>query len=507
MSATPPPSLPLSPTELDAIVERECWAHRQPSLALCDDGQLEWLRRFRDSDGHWVWMVSRQRGKSHAALCLAVETCLTTSGAVVRYAAKTAKSARAIVEPILSRLLLHAPEDMRPRIDAQAGHVEWTLDGTVRRLVWAGTDSEQFERLRGPYAHLLLFDEAAFYPDLPSVESALLPQLTTTGGKALYLSTPPETPAHPFAERWRAALGHGRYVHDTIHGNPRLGEAGVGRIIRQEAERLGMTPEELVASTYWRREYLAEIVTEESRAAVPAWTLERAKRLVREVPRPEHFDGYSALDWGYLDGFGLVLAWWWYEQQALVVEDAVRLRGRNSAECAEEVRKREAALWGVDRFEGTTRGRPRLEMVPEYLRGAVLESAPRQPLMRVGDNQPQTLADMRQLYGLAVWPTRKDNKHAAVDELNVMVQREKLYIHPRATQLIEELYGVLWNRQRTEWERTEKGHGELIDCLVYLLRNVLRDRDPRPPQRAWHAPKEAPQDWLGDSPLARRLRK
>jgi hypothetical protein len=37
---------------------------------------------------------------------------------------------------------------------------------------------------------------------------------------------------------------------------------------------------------------------------------------------------------------------------------------------------------------------------------------------------------------------------------------------------------------RTAWVRSEKDHGDLLDCLVYLLRNIDWVRDCRPPPPA-----------------------
>jgi hypothetical protein len=45
---------------------------------------------------------------------------------------------------------------------------------------------------------------------------------------------------------------------------------------------------------------------------------------------------------------------------------------------------------------------------------------------------------------------------------------------------LSQMESVLWNKQRTEWERTALDHGEGIDCLVYLARNLRWHRDCRP---------------------------
>jgi len=453
------------------------WAWRHPDCL--DDGQRQWVRGVLDAPGAHVWMIGRQRGKSYAALTLACCEALATPNTIIRYAALTGKSASAIVEPTLAAVAATIPPGLRPEVRADRGTVAFH-NGSV--LTWAGTDNEQFDRLRGPRAHLVLLDESAFYADLERVESALLPQLTTTQGRALYLSTPPESPAHPFVARYYAAQAAGRAVHAAVHDNPRLGPGGVARLEATEAQRLGLTLEALRASTYWRREYLAEIVTEESRAAVPAWTATRQSRLVVEVPRPEHFDGYVGVDLGFSpDPHGVLFGWLDFAAGTLVIEDEQELRSFTVAQLSEAIKARERALWGASRWDGTLSAAVEWADLPEWLKGRVHKAAPRQPYMRVGDDDKLVLAELAGSHGLAVLPTRKDDKHLAVDALNQLIIQERLRIHPRCVRLIEQLYSTVWNKRRSEWERTPKDHGDLVDALVYLVRNVAWHKDPRPP--------------------------
>jgi hypothetical protein len=464
--------------ELRQLARATLWRKGDVSWLL-DEGQAAWASALWRGDGHAVWNIGRQRGKSFAALALACGYAASNPGVIVRYAGKTSKSAAAIVGPTLAQVLVDAPQDSLPEIRELEGVVAWP-NGS--RMVWAGTDSEQFDRLRGPRAHLVLLDEAAFYPRLEAVEAALLPQLTTTAGRALYLSTPPEQLSHPFVRRWHAARAAGRGFHSTVHDNPRLGPEGVARIVRQEAARLGMTEEELQASTYWRREYLAEFVQEESRAAIPGWTPAAQADAVREVARPVHFDAYVSLDFGWGDPHAVVFGWWDFVSGKLVVEDELELRSANTAQLAAAVKGREKSLWGVDRWAGTLLGAADVD-TPEWLKEVARTSndAPRQPYMRVGDNDPLVLADLYSQHGLAIVPTRKDEKALAVSDLDEAVRQRRVVVHPRCKRLVEQLASTMWNRARTGWERTDKDHGDLLDALVYLWRNVRKHRDPRPP--------------------------
>lgn len=469
---------PEEKAQLRAALASVVWRAGRVSEWLLDPGQLAWW----DAD---VWMVGRQRGKSFGFFTRGLDA-MVREPSIVRYAALTGKSAAAIAVPTLKQLLADCPFPYDLRED------RGTLSICGSTLTWAGTDNEQFDRLRGPRAHLIGLDECAFYSDLERVEQALLPQLTTTGGRCVYLSTPPESPAHPFVQRWHAALAAGRAAHDTVHSNPRLGAEGVRKLMEREATRLGLTLEELQASTYWRREYLAEIVTEETRAAVPAWTKAAADVCVREVPRPEHFDGYVSIDLGFQpDPHFALFAWLDFPSATLVVEDELELRGATISTLADAVKAREMALWGVNRWDGTVRGLQEVVGLPDWLVAQAHAQAPKQPLLRVGDDDKLVLAELASAHGLGVMPTRKDDKHLAVDALNQFVAARRIAVHPRCRRLIEQLYSTVWNKARTEWERTARDHGDGIDALVYLTRNVAWQKDPRPPKTdVWLQPQK-----------------
>jgi len=101
------------------------------------------------------------------------------------------------------------------------------------------------------------------------------------------------------------------------------------------------------------------------------------------------------------------------------------------------------------------------------------------PYLRISDNNLQTIADINQ-HGLTFVPTRKDDKELQVNNLREWVRGYKIFIHPRCRRLIAQLASTVWNKNRTSYERNTEGHGDLLDSLVYLVRNVRRDRDPRP---------------------------
>lgn len=494
-------------TAYDAAIS-ELWARGEAWRVLLDVGQQAWVQRFEQAPAHssTVWKISRQRGKSFAALFGAAEQyAQRTPGAIIRYLGQTGESAESILAPTFAQIFALCPDkSLLPepyRSTGRIGHeMRWDNDAT---LVWSGTDNETFRRQRGPRTHRLLLDESSFYQKLPDVEQALLPSLQTTGGKTLYLSSPPLSPGHEFESRYQAAYAEGLSEHDTIYGNPRLSADDVRNLIRREAARLGMSEEEFLQSTYWLREYLARTVIEETRAALPSWNEERAKSIVQAVERPKFFDAYEGGDWGFGDPHGWTFGYWDFERAMLVVEDEIWLRQANTEQLAKAVKEKETALYGLEKWEGALYG---LQTVPEllaslkstpFLIDAARREAPRQPFLRVGDDDLLVLADLHALHGLAVLPTRKDDNALQVNELDILVRNLQIRIHPRCKRLIKECGTVLWNKQRTDWERTSEGHGDVLKSLVYMLRNVRRHRDPRPPPvHPMSAQLQAPRDRL-----------
>lgn len=475
---------------LDLAARHEMWRRGDIVSWKNDPGQQGWIRSFWAGEPeNSVWLIGRQRGKTFGALTMAVEYGLNTPGAVIRYCAKTKDSAAGIVEPTLALILEDCPEELKP-VSGRSEYVR-VFPSTGAELVIFGTDAQSFDKGRGPRTHLQLLDECGFYQDLERVEAALLPSLQTTGGRALYLSTPADSVGHPYTNRVRAAQASGRFQHDTFWSNPRVNHEAV---IRSECARLGMTREELLASTYFRREYLAEIVTEESRAAVPGWNAERHAAIVKEHPRPQFFDAYVSLDLGFGDPHGALFGYVDFAASKLVIEDELELRHANTGKLADALKARETALWGASKYEGKLRGLHTANDLPEWLRDAARPDAPAQPYLRVGDNDPLALADLHQKHGITFLPTRKDEKHLAADALDILVRQGRLVINPRCKRLVTQLYSTVWNKQRTQWERTALDHGDLIDALIYMLRNVNWHIDPRPlnyglkPENVWLPP-------------------
>lgn len=478
-------------TDARAIALHEAWhygeAWRHPDV--CDALQRAWLQRRRDAidsgrRSSFVQRWGRQVGKSWSAIAFRLSEMQRRPGSIYRYAALTGKSCAAIIIPTFEALAATMPRSLMPKLNEPKGTIT-APNGSC--LVFAGTDNEQFDRLRGPRAHGLDLDESGFYADLEAVERALLPQLNTTHGDVCYLSSPPESPAHPFAKRDAAHQASGNWSKATIYDSPRYSADDIANIESSEAERLGMTREQLLASSYWEREFKANIVTEETRAALPAWTDGAQAELVSDWQRPAHFDGYVALDPGKTgDPHAALFGWHDPATNTLTIEAELELRSAvtHIGAWAEAIKAKEAELWGVNRWDGTLSGATHEHLVKHNLDALFLrvhsQTAPRQPWLRVGDDDARVTVDLALEHGIAVLPSAKHDKALWVDTVNQLIRERRLRIHRRCTRLLEQMRTTLWNRTRSQWERTDRDHGDLIDDLLYMCRNVVWHRDCRP---------------------------
>ncbi len=432
--------------------QQECWAWMEKLFENPDvlELVLEW---------------SRQLGKSYLLCAFAIAFAIKNPGAQIKYAAPTAKMVKKIIRPHFRSILRTCPHYLKPKWKAADGEYEFPNGATV---TIAGCDKENAENLRGQHAHLVIIDEAGFIDDLKYVlNDILLPQTLNTGGRIIVASTPAKTTGHPYRDICKRAAEEGRLSHRDIYANPRITERTILRYKRiAHGGRLPTEGED--ESTTWRREYLALHVTDEESAVIPEFAKFRVK-IVREVGRPELFDAYAGMDVGWSPDFtGLLWGYWHFEEATLVIEHELLMRKMNTETLATEVSRIEKEF-----YEG---------------QGRCDENAHApQPYMRVSDNDLRLISDLATDHGLLFCPTPKDDKDAAINNLRLMVQgtKGKLLIHPRCIKLIRQLEDGVWNKNRTEFQRNDvDGHFDLLDALIYLARNINRQKNPVPLNRA-----------------------
>jgi hypothetical protein len=390
-----------------------------------------------------VFHCSRRLGKSYTLLSLAAEECLRRR-VRVPYAAPTQKNVREILIPTMQEIMRDCPKHLRPEYRSQDG--KFVFKGTGSEIPLAGTDGNNADRMRGSAADLAILDEAGFMDNLRYVvHSILLPQLLTTNGRLILSSSSPISPSHDFVYFLAEAEMAGAYKKLTIHDDSR--PEVIDRIPEWMEESGG------AESTEWKREYLCELVTDKNLAIIPEMTEQMAQAIVHDkYQRPAYYDAYVGMDVGFVDLTAVVFGYYDFLNATLVIENELAISKMTTEDLARGISLAERETWGDQK-----------------------------PFLRVSDVEPIVINDLSQLHGLHFSPTAKDDKEAAVNGLRLLVAQKKLVIHPRCKNLIAHLkYGV-WTKNRKTFERVEGfGHFDFIDALVYLVRNVRREKNPWP---------------------------
>lgn len=393
---------------------------------------------------------SRRIGKTFFLVTLAIETCLRRDNAIVKFIAPTVKDIKRIIAPLVREITEDCPLDIKPSYNTQ-DHVYRFKNGSEIQL--AGTENGRAESIRGNQADLCLIDEAGFCDDLDYiVKSILIPTTTTTKGKIIMASTPPRSPDHPFMSFMGHAEAENRFIKRTIYDNPRLSPEDIKEI----ADSVGG-----VDSVDFKREYMVEMITSEDDAVVPEFNDNLQKSIVREVERPAFFDNYVSMDIGGRDFTAIVFGYYDFLNNTVVIEDELIFKGKEilTDNIAAQIKSKESFLWTNP-------------MTAEV----------KTPTLRISDNNNIILInDLATKYGIGFVPTLKDDKDAALNNMRIMLKSGKIIINPRCKNLIFHLKGATWNSARTKYTRSAGGgHWDMIDALVYLLRNINFSKNPYP---------------------------
>lgn len=433
---------------LKSIAANELWRRGEFAPLLLKGPQLEMLNAFDASTNiMFFFLCSRRLGKTVTLFTLAVRECLRKPNSRVLYLSMTTDQVREIVDQVEEVVFEHCPDDIKPKFKSKEGKFVFPNGSEIRIK---GLDKAKGSSIRGVKAHLIIFDEACFMDDLNGIVNAVaMPMVIATKGRIVFGSTPPATPGHDSIGILSRCEEKGALITRDIYSM---------RGILYDDQQIAEFEEEAGGkdTTTFRREYLAQVVVETDLAIVPAATPEKLAAITRvsELPQGYFPDCYVGLDIGTRDLTVALFGFWDYANARLVIQDEMVLADKRvtTENIANGIKETEKRLWN---------GRP--------------------PYKRFSDNEPLLLRDLKNLHNLDLRVTAKDNKEAQVNQLNIMVNNETIIIDPKCKTLITHLkYGV-WNKNRTEFARSkELGHADAIDALIYLLRNVKRNRNPEP---------------------------
>ena len=422
----------------------ELW-RRGILLWLLHAAQVSAYNAFKTSTARtFVLNTARRFGKTFLLCVIALEKAIQTPGADVKLVTMSQKATRKIVEPLFREILKTCPKDIRPKYFVHDGLFRFNNGSLIH---CCGTEMGQIDNLRGQACDLALVDEAGFVSELEYVvDSVLMPQFVgRPGARLIMASTPPVAPDHPFVSRYmKDAINDNAYLHRTIYDNPRLTEADI-----EEAKKAA-GGEGTIA---WRREYLAEIVTERDSAVFPEATPDVMTEMIGTVERPPFFLPIVVLDLGYLDNTGMLFGYYHFTRNKIVIEDEILVNKRNSAELVAMARAKEKELWG-------DHGR----------------------ISRIVEANAMTVADINEIHKFNCRAPDKADFVANVNRLRMDIAARMFIFSPKCVQTVQQVMFSTWDRNRKTFARTaNRGHYDLAAAMIYLSKHVDRSTNPIPP--------------------------
>lgn len=447
----------------------------QAIARLWEAGQLLWKlhatqERMRAaicrSDANlYVVNCARRLGKTYLACLLAIEQCLQLPGSQVRYAAPTAKAVRKMVTPNMKKILADCPAHLRPTWNSVDG--VWAFPNGSEIHV-AGVNNGHADDLRGVESHLAIVDEAGYVRDGSGVQastdadgegdddeggdaleylvgSVLEPQLLTTDGRIVLLSTPPKQPGHSFVAYCSEAEAVGAYskytLRDALHIPPERIERFIAKAGGERANKV-------------RREYFAEFVIDATRAVLPEWG-DHAAHVVREYERPAYFIPIIVLDVGYHDQSHALFGYHDIRAHLDVVEAEYAVSKRVASQMTREIDAVAVGLWG--------------EVMARKAR-------------RFADAPAIVVAELGPGWsGIAKKRTDGDYLAAAVNDVRERVRDHSTVVTPQCPKLIRQCENATWKKPGKDFDRLAGfGHFDGMAALAYFTRLVDRRTNPYP---------------------------
>lgn len=179
---------------------------------------------------------------------------------------------------------------------------------------------------------------------------------------------------------------------------------------------------------------------------------------MKVVTLPRYFDGYVSLDPGFTDGCGALAGCWDFTEQRLIIQSEFLIFGANTQQIADATERMERDAWGADKYAG----------------------GHQQPYKRVSDVDKKLISDLRGSHGLSFVQSEKKGRDAAIAAVRALIEAEQILVSETCKHLIGQLSSGIWNKSRTEFARSERGHSDLLAALVYLVRSIDRRRNPYP---------------------------
>jgi hypothetical protein len=393
----------------------------------------------------FVMLLARQFGKSYLAVLLAVEDCLRYQDRAIMIVGPTLEQTHGIVEPRMRLLVRDAPSGLIvPRLSKHKYEI-----GTCE-LIIGGFDVNSSSNRGKTLQNVYVEEVVDSHPDTfkESMEGDLGPAMTHSDfGKLVFLSTLPKVPDHPFiTETIPKAQLLNAFASRTIDDNIALSPEQKALTI----ERSGG-----IGSLTVRRELYNEIIRDPNVLVVPSFN---EKEHVGVFAIPMSFFLEVTIDLGGVRDktCALLHTYDFLSDTVLFLDEAVHDPNTPMSTIVASFRELERrALTIVE------------DDVPIHNRTA--------------DVPGQTQVDLVTDHKYPVQTPIKSDWQSMVNNMAVHFSRaKKVLVHPRCRFLIASLRSGTFNKQKTDFGRTEAlGHMDGLAACMYALR--AQDRaDPYP---------------------------
>ena len=392
----------------------------------------------------------RRFGKDSVVLAYCSEEAIKTKNLIIRYGAPTIKQAYEISDFLLTKIYSRDPES-RPSYKDKGGYWEWSNGSKM--YLFGGKDRVEVEKGRGVEADIIVLSEFGFFKYRPEylLTDVLGPQLDTTGGQLIIVSTVPEDITHVYIEKLQQATKEKRIFECNILESYRNGARTLSQL-KKIIKRCGG-----VKSDSFQREYLCRLIPSQGRLIIPE--AQNEALWVGTQDRPEYYDGYEVADLGLRDHTSVDFGYLDFKSGRLIIEDELWFNYNSTKEIVNK--------WRAKSKE-------------------VNYNNPR----RIADNEQQQLTDMSRDYDWQVSPvikrkntqTNQNYLDSIINGLRVGVSSGKLMIDKdKCPNLYAQLKYGIWNERRTDFERSkDMGHWDAGMSLCYMYDNINWGKNPYP---------------------------
>lgn len=379
---------------------------------------------------------ARQFGKSYLGVLLAFEDCIQNPNSTVIIVGPTIKQTTDIVYQGVRKIQDDAPEGMVKRTKSES---RWHIGSSD--LIVGGFDVQNATRQRGKTLYKIYVEELVDsnpddYDD--AIKSDLGPALTHSPcGQIIYLTTPPKIPDHPFLTETvpEAILANSFYKY-TIDDNEQLTEDQYNACVKRCGGK---------DTVDFQREYMCEVVRDKSILVTPNFVKDRHVRDDLTYPQKGFYQ--LTIDWGGVRDKTCVIfhVYDFLMDRLLVLDESV-----HDANTATSTIIRKSNL--------------------------LIEKHGKVVFQNVVDCPGQLQVDLRDMHDFHIVIPPKSDWRSACNNLDVGFVEDKILIHPRCKYVIENCNSGMFNKQRTDFERTRAlGHCDGLAALMYAYRTQNRE--------------------------------